>query len=155
MAGDNLVPLTEDLLEESHSLDIFRGLENLNRMDKTIADGASFYEGDWAVLNDDDELEAPGATPKANTYPIWLGNAEGRSDVHATGKATILVSGGFLYRTSKYDDGGSYSVGDALTVKDLGGGERVPTAQSGSEPILARVFSVPANGIMEIQVLDN
>ena len=150
---DNLVPLQEDLLLDVHCLDIIKGLEGVIRMDKAIADGESFAEGDWAVLNDSDELVAPSATPVINTYPVWAGNADGRTDVHATGKATILMGGRFLYRTTKFDPAPSYSVGDALTVKDLGGGEMVPTAAAGSEPILAIVHKVPANGIMEIQVL--
>jgi len=150
---DNLVPLQEDLLNDVHYLDIFKNLEGVIRMDKAIAEGESFSEGDWAVLNDSDELEAPSATPVRNTYPVWAGNAEGRTDVHATGKATILVGGRFFYRTTKFNDALSYSVGDALTIKDLGGGEMVPTKQAGVEPILAIVHKVPANGIMEIEVL--
>jgi hypothetical protein len=151
--AENLVPLTEDLLDPEYKLEIIRGLEGLIRVDKKIADGETFEEGDWAVLNDNDELVAPTATPAANTFPVWAGNSEGRSDVHATGKATILMGGRFIYKTSKYDSNPSYSVGSPLTVKDLGGGELTPTLQSGSEPILARVVAVPANGVMEIQVL--
>lgn len=150
---ENLVPLQEDLLLEVHKLDIFKGLEGIIRMDKKIADGELFAEGDWAVLNDSDELEAPSATPVPNCYPVWAGNSSGRTDVHATGKATILMGGRFLYRTDKFDSAPSYSVGDALTVKDLGGGEMVPTAASGVEPVLARVHKVPAAGIIEIEVL--
>lgn len=150
---DNLVPLTEDLLIEGHLLDIFRGLEGIMRADKDIAAGESFAEADWAVLNNSDELEAPGATPVANTFPVWAGNAEGRTDVHATGKATIIMGGRFFYRTSKYNSALNYSSGDPLTVKDLGGGEKVPTLAGGSDPVLARVHKVPAGGIMEIQVL--
>ncbi len=150
---DNLVPLQEDLLLDTHKLDIFKGLEGIIRFDKTIADGEVFAEGDWAVLNDSDELEAPSATPVANTYPVWAGNAEGRTDVHATGMATVLMGGRFFYRTTKFDTNPSYSVGDALTVKDLGGGEMVPTAAAGGEAVLARVHRVPANGIIEIEVL--
>lgn len=150
---ENLVPLSQDLTADDHLLDIFKGLEGVIRDDKTIADGQSFAEGDWAVLNNSDELEAPGATPVANTYPVWAGNAEGRSDVHATGKATILLGGRFFYRTTKFDTAQTYNTGDYLTVKDLGGGERVPTLQAGSEPKLAKVHKVPANGVMEIEVL--
>ena len=150
---DNLVPLSEDLLNPTYKLEIIRGLEGLMRVDKKLADGVIFEEGDWAVLNDSDELVAPTATPVANTFPVWAGNAEGRSDVHATGKATILIAGRFVYRTTKFDAGPVYSVGSPLTIKDLGGGERVPTLQSGTEPIVARVLAVPAVGVMEIQVL--
>lgn len=153
--AENLVPLTQDLLDPEYKLEIIRGLEGLIRVDKTIADGEIFDEGDWAVLNNNDELVAPTATPVANTFPVWSGNAEGRSDVHATGKATILMGGRFVYKTSKYDTAPSYNTGDALTVKDLGGGEMVPTIQSGTEPVLARVHKVPAGGFMEIEVVAN
>jgi len=150
---ENLAPLTADPFEPDYKLDIIRGLEHLIRVDKTIAEGEVFAEGDWAVLNDNDELVAPSATPVPNTYPVWAGNAEGRSDVHATKKATILMGQSFIYKTSKFDANPAYTVGAPLTVKDLGGGEMTPTLQSGSEPILARVVAVPTSGIMEIQVL--
>lgn len=150
---DNLVPLQEDLLLSEHKLDIFKGLEGIVRQDKKFAEGELFAEGNWAVLNDSDELEAPTATPVANTYPVWAGNAEGRTDVHATGMLTIVMGGRFWYRTTMYDTAPTYSVGDALTVKDLGAGEMVPTKATGTEAVLARVYKVPANGIMEIEVL--
>jgi len=153
MANGNLVPLQEDLTLDQHLLDIVRGLENLIREDLTIAVGESFAEGDWAVINNNKELEAPGAAPVANTVPVFAGNAEGRSDVHATGKATCCRGGRFIYRTQKFDATPAYNVGDSLTVKDLGAGERVPTLASGSDPVLARVSSIPASGIMEIEVL--
>lgn len=150
---ENMVPLQEDLLLSTHKLDIFKGLENVIRMDKKISAGEVFAEGNWAVLNDSDELEAPTATPVANTYPVWAGNANGRTDVHATGMATCLMGGRFFYRTDMFDSAPSYSVGDGLTVKDLGAGEMVPTKASGTEPVLARVHRVPAAGVMEIEVL--
>jgi hypothetical protein len=153
MSTENLAPLSKDLFEPDYKLEIIRGLEHLIRVDKTIADGEVFAEGDWAVLNDNDELEAPSATPVANTYPVWAGNAEGRSDVHATKKATILMGQSFIYKTAKFDANPVYTVGAPITVKDLGAGEMVPTLQSGSEPILGRVVAIPANGVMEIQVL--
>lgn len=151
--NENLVPLQEDLTKETPLLEIVRNLENLIREDKKIAEGETFGEGDWAVINNNGELEAPAATPVYNTVPVWCGNAEGRSDVHATGKATILRGGRFIYRTTKFDTASSYNVGDGLTVKDLGEGERVPTLAAGSDPVLARVSAIPANGVMEIEVL--
>lgn len=150
---ENMVPLQEDLTQELYLLDIVRGLEGLIREDKKIAEGEVFGEGDWAVINNNGELEAPAATPVANTVPVWCGNGEGRSDVHATGKATILRSGRFIYRTTKFDLAPAYNVGDNLTVKDLGAGERVPTIASGTDPVLARVSAIPANGILEVEVL--
>ena len=154
MADEILVPVQVDLTKEDNLLDIIRGLENVQREDAVLADTATFAEGDWAVLNDSNELEAPSATPVFNTYPVWAGNNEGRSDVAATGKATIILND-FIYRTTKFDDTQTYNVGDGLTIKDLGGGERVPTLVSGSQPVIARVKSIPANGIMDIQVIRN
>lgn len=149
---ENMVPLTQDLILDTPLLEIVRGLENLQRVDEKIADGESFAEGDWAVLNDGGELEAPGATPVKNCFPVWAGNAEGRSDVAATGKATILKGGRFIYRTSKFDTTQTYAAGDALTVKDLGNGERVPTKAGGGEVVLAFVDKV-VGSYLEIEVV--
>ena len=101
------------------------------------------------------ESVIPTATSVQATFPVWAGNSEGRSDVAATGKATVLMGGRFVYQTTKYDAGGSYNVGDPLTVKDLGGGERVPTNCASTEYVHAIVRKVPAGGIMEIEVVAN
>lgn len=156
MANENLVPLQEDLLLETPLLEVIRGLEDLIREDITIADGETFEEGDWAVINDDYELEAPGASPVHNCVPVWAGNAEGRSDVAATGKATVLRRARpFIYRTSKFNTSASYNVGDALTVKDLGGGEKTLTKAAGAEAVLARVSKVVSNSVLEVEVVSN
>jgi hypothetical protein len=67
MATENLAPLQSDLLEEKEAVEVIRGLENIVREDIAIADGETFEEGDWAVINNDYELEAPTATPKPET----------------------------------------------------------------------------------------
>lgn len=153
---ENLVPLQEDLTQETPLLSVVRGLEDLIREDIDIADGESFAEGDWAVINSDYELEAPTATPVHNCVPVWAGNAEGRSDVHGTGKATCLrKSRGFIYRTTKFNSLVTYSVGDAITVKDLGAGERVPTKAGGTEAVLGRVSKVVSETVLEIEVFAN
>lgn len=153
---ENLVPLQEDLLADTPKLDVIRGLEDLIREDIAIADGEVFGEGDWAVINSDYELEAPGSTPVHNCVPVWCGNKEGRSDVHATGKATVLrKSRGFIYRTSKFNSAVSYAAGDAITVKDLGAGEKVPTKAGGSEAVLGRVSKVVSETVLEIEVFAN
>ena len=151
MAYENMVPLTQDLTEESHKLDIIRGLEGVIRIDKEIASGVILAEGQWAVLGDDDTLSMPAAVPVANTYPIWAGNADERSDVHATGKATMLQGGRFIYRTTMFGASlSSASVGSPITVK---GGKLPVLGVEGTDVILARVFKMAANGIMEIEVL--
>lgn len=152
--SENLLPLTEDLLNETPLLEVIRGLEGLFREDIPMAAGESFAEGDWAVINNDYELEAPGATPSRACVPVWAGNSEGRSDVHATNKATVLRrTRGFIYRTTKFDGTQTYAVGDNLTVKDLGSGERVPTKAAGAEAVLARVSKVVSEDMLEIEVL--
>jgi len=156
MANENLVPLQEDLLNETPLVEVIRGLENAVREDIAIADGEVFAEGDWAVINDDYELEAPGATPVHNCALVWAGNSEGRSDVAATGKATVLRrTRGFIYRTSKFNTSLTYNSGDALTVKDLGGGERILTKQAGTEAVLARVSKVVSESVLEVEVVGN
>lgn len=156
MHNENLAPLQQDLLEADDKLEVIRGLEKVFREDITVADGETFAEGDWAVINDDYELEAPDTTPVHNCVPVWAGNAEGRSDVHATGKLTVLRrSSGFIYRTSKFNKGVTYNSGDALTVKDLGNGERVPTKAGGTEAVLARVSKVVSDNVLEIEVISN
>lgn len=153
---ENLAPLSSDLLEEKQAVEVIRGLESVIREDIAIADGETFGEGDWAVINDDYELEAPGATPVHNCALVWAGNEEGRSDVAATGKATVLRRArGFIYRTSKFNTNLSYNAGDALTVKDLGGGEKVLTKQAGSEAVIARVSKVVSSSELEVEVVGN
>ncbi|RLA62732.1 MAG: hypothetical protein DRQ88_13300 [Epsilonproteobacteria bacterium] len=153
----NMVPVQSDLTEDTPLGDIIRGLETVIREDMKISAGALFGEGDWAVLNDAGELVAPGVTGVANTFMVWAGNAEGRTDVHATGNATVLTGGHYVYRTTKYDPGPAYTVGEALTVKDLGGGEMVPTtAIVGTDAVIGRVRTVPtADNVMEIEVVAN
>jgi len=156
MSNENLAPLQSDLLEEKENVEVIRGLENIVREDITIADGESFEEGDWAVVNDDYELEAPGSTPKHNSVLVWAGNSIGRSDVAATGKATVLRrTRPFVYRTTKFNTGLTYNVGDALTVKDLGGGEKTITKHTGTEAILARVSKVVSDSELEVEVVTN
>ena len=151
MSYENMVPLTRDLTEESYKLDIIRGLEGVIRIDKTIGADLIFAEGEWAVLQDDDTLGEPGPAAVANTYPIWAGNADERSDVHATGKATMLQGGRFIYRTTMFGASlSSASVGSPITVK---GGKLPVLGVEGTDVILARVFKMAANGIMEIEVL--
>lgn len=151
MSYENMVPLTEDLTKSTYLLDIIRGLEGIIPIDKKIADGVVLAEGDWAVLADDDTLGEPGAAAVANTYPIWAGNADERSDVHATGKATMLQGGRFIYRTTMFGASlSSASVGSPITVK---GGKLPVLGVEGTDVILARVFKMAANGIMEIEVL--
>ena len=153
MAEELIAPITEDLRADDTRMNIVKGLDRVQSGTDDVPFGASIEAeaGDWMVKDDTGVLVAPTATAVPNTYPVWVGNDQ--FDAKATGKGTIIVSGGYIYRTSKFVSA-SYSVGDNLTVKDLGGGERVPSAAGGADPILARVYSVPVDGVMEILVLN-
>lgn len=147
-----IAPITEDLRKEDLRMDIVKGIEHVNYQDEKMAAGLQCELGDWLVLNNSGVLEAPASSPVPNTYPVFTGNDQ--YDSQATGNATIIVSGGFLYRTNKYAPG-SYTAGMNLTVKDLGGGEKVPTQAAGGDPVLARVYKAPdAKGVMTIEVLN-
>jgi len=74
------------------------------------------------------------------TYLVFAGTD--RFDSAATGQATIIMGSGVVVKSSRFDAGESYDVGDALTVKDLGGGEASVTLQAGAEPVLGRVIEV-------------
>lgn len=151
MTAELIAPITEDLRKEDLRMDITKGMEHLNLFDFPIPSGASYELGDWAVKTGS-ALAAPGVSPVANTYPIWVGNDQ--YDSQATGKATLILNGGFVYRTTKFV-AGSYTAGQNLTVKDLGGGEKVPSAAGSTDPVLCRVFTAPdSKGVMEIIVLN-
>lgn len=134
------VPVGEDLTKEELKLSIIRGLESMHRVDKPLAVGADFALGEWAVLKADGTLDRPTATPVPNTYLVFAGTD--RFDVAATGQATIIMASEVIVKSSQFDSGASYAVGDALTVKNLGAGEAVVTKQSGTETILGRVLEV-------------
>ena len=150
MANELIVPITEDLRKEDRRMDIVKGIENLLTRDEAMVSAlatAGVEAGDW-VVKGANGLEAPGAAASAATYPVWVGNDQ--TDARATGKATIIVGSGFIYRTTKFG-AGSYTVGQNLTVK----GGRVPVSADAGDPVLCRVYSAPdASGIMEILVLN-
>lgn len=137
---DRIVPVKEDLATPYSAFEIIRGWEKMHRVDKEITDGVEFLEGEWAVLGNNGKLTRPTASPVANSYLVIAGT--NRFDVAATGQATIVMASKVIVRTERYDDSGSYNVGDNLTVKNLGGGEAVVTAAGGTDPVLARVVEV-------------
>jgi len=148
-----VAPISQDLRREDQRMDIIKGIEHIHPKDEvmtTAVKTAGVSAGDWLVKGASG-LDFPTATAVANTYPVWVGNDQ--FDSQATGKATILVGSGFIYRTTKFV-AGVYTAGLNLTVKDLGGGEVVPSAAGGTDPVLARVYTAPdAAGVMEILVL--
>jgi len=142
MAGST-VPVTLDLTTEDLSISILRGIENMHRRDVPLKAAEVLESGDWAVLNASGEAERAGATPVAESFPVFLGTE--RFDVSATGQVTLIMNDDVIIKSSKFDPAPTYAIGDALTVKDLGGGESTPTKQSGAEPVLARVLEIGPN----------
>lgn len=140
-----IVPVQEDLTSPYSGLEIIRGWEKMNRVDKTLATGVNFVEGEWAVLGDNDKLTRPTATPVRNSFLVIAGT--NRFDVYANNAATVVMASKIIARTTQYNPLLSYSVGDALTVKDLGAGQASLTAAAGVEPVLAYVTKVGTNYI--------
>ena len=135
ISNDRTVPVQEDLSTDDLRLQVLRGFENSHRVDKKVASGATFEQGDWAVLNSDGELETPAASAVAATYLVFSGTD--RFDSKATGQATIFIASGLVVKTNKYA-AGSYSVGTLLTVK---GGKLVGVAAS-ADPVFGQVVEV-------------
>lgn len=135
-----VAPIGEDLSTPDLSLDVLRGLEKMFRVDKKVAAGSAFLKGEWAVLNVDGKAERPSTTPVAQSYLVFCGTD--RFDSRATGQVTLIMSHPIVAKTSRYDVGQTYAVGDYLTVKDLGGGEAGVTKWGTGEPKMARVLEV-------------
>lgn len=157
----NMAPVGADLTQPNTSMEIIRGMDNLQRVDYEIADDGGgtlllFGAGNWAVLSDTQTLVLATATAVANSFPVWAGNESGRSDVHATGKATILMGGRFTYKTDRYDTVPTYAAGSPITLKVANGEDRVPTLATGADPVLGRVVEPPdATGIITLEVIRN
>lgn len=148
-----VAPISVDLRAEDKGFNIIKGIEHVNYKDEALYDKTlSVLPGEW-MTKTANGLEVPGSgNAVGNVYPVVVGNSQ--YDAVATGQLTILVGGGFIYETNKFATG-SYTVGQALCVKDLGSGERVPSAAGGSDAIVARVYAYDAaKGLMQIQVLD-
>ena len=147
------VPVTEDLRLPDLKFDIVKGLEIVSSMTHDKAKDPALPEtaqGDWVVLNNAGVLEAVGAAALANTYPVLVGDDS--FDTKASGKLTIIMGGGYVVQTNKYQVG-SYTVGTNLTVKGVG--EKTVCVAGGSDPILARVTKAPGpEGILEFLVLN-
>jgi hypothetical protein len=150
MLSEVIVPLTEDITQEGTlGLSIIRGLEAAlaTAHDFPIASGEEFLEGDWAKLVDG-KLETAGATEAtAQLFPVWCGNGD-RYDAIVTKQATVLMGTSFVYKTSRYDAGGSYAVGTPLTVKD----GKVPTPAEAGDVVIGRVIEPIVSGVLTIQV---
>lgn len=141
-----VAPIGEDLTTDDLSLSVLRGIENMHRVDKKVATGASFLRGEWAVLNTDEKAERPGGTGVGETYLVWSGTD--RFDSHATGQVTLIMSFPVIAETNRYDTGFGYNVGDNLTVKDVGPGTAYVTKAATGDAILARVVGVKSGSLV-------
>lgn len=148
------VPVGADLTAEDLSLAIVKGFETMNRVDKQRVAGAQgeCSSGEWMCLDAAGKAVRPSATPVPATYLVFCGTD--RFDSKATGQVTLIMSSTPIVKTSKYDTTATYAVGDYLTVKDLGGGEAIPTKASSGEVELAKVQEVGA-GYLVYEVLSN
>jgi hypothetical protein len=150
LPSELVAPIAEDLRKEDTKFDIIKGIEHISYIDGKL-DSGDVEEGDW-VIKTATGFGAPTSTAKFS-YPVVTGN--NRYDALATGNVTVAIGSGYIYRTSKFV-AGSYTLGQALTVKDLGAGQKVPSAAGGTDVICGRVHSFDAaKGIMEILVINN
>jgi hypothetical protein len=142
ISDSRIVPITEDLTTEVSTLEILRGLETMYRVDKPLAvpGTTALLMGEFAVLNSAGKAERAGATPVGQTYLVFAGTD--RFDVKATGQVTLVMSWPIQAKTTRYNTGGSYAVGDLLTVKNLGGGQSQLTPAATTEFAVARVLEV-------------
>lgn len=145
----NRVPVDMDLTVADMRLSIVRGFEKMNRVDRKIAASVSLELGDWAVLDGNGELAAPGAASVPNTYPVIAGND--RFDAQITKQATIVMASQIMAKTNKFA-AGSYLVGSDLTVKNLGAGEKKLSLAAVGDYVLARVVEV-GNGYIVFETV--
>jgi len=141
ISDSRTVPVQEDLTTEELKLSVLRGFENAHRVDKRFKDGENFVMGDWAVLNEDGELETPGAGPVPNTYLVFSGND--RFDAKATGQCTIFMASGLIVKSNKFA-AGTYLVGTQLTVK---GGKLIGVAAA-NDPCFGQVIEATADWLI-------
>lgn len=149
-----VAPITEDLRAEDKKFDIVKGIEHINYVDGKWVPGknVAVEEGDWVTKTNDGYDVIAGGNGVPNVYPVVEGN--NRYDAIATGNVTVAHGGGFMYETKKFVPG-AYTVGANLTVKDLGGGEKVPSLAGANDAIVARVEEFnAATGVMKISVLN-
>mgnify|MGYP006275967769 CR=1 FL=1 len=141
-----LAPIGVDLRADDNKFEIVKGIEHVNYIDGKL-DAGDVEEGDWVVKT------ATGfavvGEDSAKAFPVVTGN--NRYDALATGGVTVIVGGGWIYQTKKYATG-SYTVGQALTIK---GASKVPAAAASGDVVCGRVYSIDAaKGIMQILVVN-
>lgn len=133
-----VAPIAQDLTKEDLNLQIIRGYTSgMDRVDEKFAPGTQLFTGEWGVLTADG-LVRPDVTPSNMTYLVIAGSE--RSDVRATGKATVAKGKVLTVKTARYNKSASYAPGVELTVKNLGNGEAVVTPAAKGEWCVAKVL---------------
>jgi len=115
-----VVPVGEDLTTEDLGLSILRGFENMYRVDKKLSKvptPAYFEKGEWAALDSDGKAQRCD-TAVGQSYLVLLGTD--RFDVKANDAVTLVMSHPIIVKSSKFDGGEDYAVGDYLQAKDCG-----------------------------------
>lgn len=135
-----IAPVTEDLTTPFSNLEILRGFERANRVDRKVAAGVNFKAGEYGVLGNDGLLHRPSTTPNVASYLIFAGTD--RFDAKATGQATTFEASAMVIKTDLYDTGASYTVGDLLASKDRGAGEADVTKATSGQWAIGKVTEV-------------
>jgi len=152
LPSELIAPISVDLRAEDLKLEVIKGLEKMLVTDGTLATGVDVDAGDWVLKTSTGFGAVPTGNAQPHVFPVVVGNSQ--YDALATGNVSVAVGGGFIYRTKKFV-AGSYTLGQSLCVKDLGAGEKVPSAAGVNDAIVARVWNYDAaKGIMEILVLN-
>jgi hypothetical protein len=148
-----VAPISVDLRAPDLSFDIVKGIEHINYQDYPLVDPTlTVTPGDWMTLSSSGLVVPATGNAVPNVFPVIVGNNQ--FDSIATGNLTVGIAGGFVYQTTKYV-AGSYTVGQNLCVKNLGGGERVPSAAGANDSIVARVLAIDTvKNVMTILVLN-
>ena len=96
-------------------------------------------EGEWVVIDASNEADLVGATSSPMAFMVFRGGRD-RRDTVATGHVTV-VRGQFEAYSKKYDSGGTYATGTALTAKN----GQIEEALSG-DYIIGHAYDAPAGG---------
>jgi len=135
-----IAPVGEDLTVAEGRLEILRGLEKMYRVDKQYAASVDLGLGEWAVLHADGKAYRAGASPVTSSYLVFGGTD--RFDSKATGQVTLIMGSQVIAKTTQYNPGPSYVVGDYLTVKAWAAGKSSLTKQTAGEVAVAKVVEV-------------
>jgi hypothetical protein len=153
VAPNLVAPISVDLRAVDETFDIIKGIEHVNYKDyPLVVKTLNVGPGMWMTLASNGLVAPATGNAVPNVYPVIVGNNE--YDSLATGNLTVGLGGGFEYTTTQFV-AGSYTIGQNLCVKNLGGGEMVPSAAGTNDAVVARVTGVnTVAGTLNIFVLN-